>query len=238
VTVVPLRGPHGDLASPADEALRVVTDLVLRLRLAPGSTVTEAELAASHGLSRSHVREALARLRREGLVESLPRAGYRIQPLTVGDARDLFGLRTLLEGEAAALAARRASDLEHLRELDRLSHVAFDPSSDASIAEFLTRNGEFHLAVSKVGGNARLHAALAHCIDHLRRFMHLGLAQGAGGEADTDGHLELLEAIRRQDADAARCLAVSHAQASHRMVLEALLSTDAVQGANLAGHGT
>ncbi|MHB8449480.1 MAG: GntR family transcriptional regulator [Mycobacteriales bacterium] len=208
---------------------------ILRLQFAPGASFTEAELALALRSTRTPVREALARLRREGLVESAPRAGYRVAPLTVKDARDLFGLRTLLEGESAAIAAREGGDLVRLRELDACCQALLDADRPSDIAHFLARNAAFHVAVAQLGGNARLTEALRRVIEQLERYMHLGLALNFRAREIVHEHQDLLAAIMAGDVDQARRVAVQQARASHRMVLDGLLSSDAVQSANIGG---
>jgi DNA-binding GntR family transcriptional regulator len=206
---------------------------ILTLRLAPGEAFTEAELAAELGLSKATVRDALHRLRHEGFVESHGRTGSRVTPVTVKDARDLFALRVLLEAEAASLAARRGGAAEELRALDELSHARYLPTEPDSIASFLSANSAFHLMIATVSGNARLHEALAMCIERSERLFHLGLSLTPSDEDQVHEHHDLVEAIVSGDADAARAVATQHTQASCRNVLDALLSSDAVLMTNL-----
>src|SRR3981189_2992894 len=84
------------------ESLR--TD-ILTCRLAPGDDMREQELAERYAVSRQPVREALLRLEREHLVTVQPRQGYRVNPISLADARDLLRLRL-------ALSLRRRGDRE------------------------------------------------------------------------------------------------------------------------------
>src|SRR5690242_1434669 len=96
-------GPAGDdtsdvtsAASKGEQAYQSIKGRILELHMAPGAPFKEGELATRLGLGKTPVREALARLRREGLVEVAPRSGYRVSPVTLRRARELFGLRTVL----------------------------------------------------------------------------------------------------------------------------------------------
>lgn len=206
---------------------------ILDLRMAPGTDFTEPQLVADLGYSKTPIREALARLRSEGLVEAIARSGYRVTPVTLRDVRDLMALRALLEGEASALAAANGGDAEGLHALEELCRRSYDPADRASIADFLSANHDLHLAVARLSGNARLVEALAHVLEQLQRVMHLGLSLSSRAEEIVHEHQELLEAIVAGDPEAARAVAVGQARSSEQMVMEALLSSDAVQSTNL-----
>ena len=68
---------------------------ILSCRLAPGDDMREQELAERYAVSRQPVREALLRLEREHLVTVQPRQGYRVNPISLSDARDLLRFRHL-----------------------------------------------------------------------------------------------------------------------------------------------
>jgi DNA-binding GntR family transcriptional regulator len=128
------------------------------VRASPGTAFTESSVARELGFSKTPVREALARLRRDGLVEPIARSGYHVAPVTLKDARDLFALLVLLEGEAASLAARHMDDPHHLLVLDLLCKSSFNPRDVSSIKTYMRKNTEFHITVARAGGNAHLAA--------------------------------------------------------------------------------
>lgn len=206
---------------------------ILDLRMPPGSAFTESELVADLGVSKTPIREALARLRQEGLVDALARSGYFVTPVTVKDARDLMGLRTLLEGEAAALAATRGTDLDYLKDLDKLCLASYDPKDRSSVVRFLAANFDFHMAIGQLSGNARLIEALQQVLEQLERVMHLGLTATNRADEIVHEHTDLLNAILSGDAEKARDIAVSQGHSSQRMVLEALLASDVVMSTNI-----
>lgn len=215
------------------EAYWEIKRRILDLRLPPGSAFTESEFVSELKVSKTPVREALARLRQEGLVDAMPRSGYVVTPVTVKDARDLMGLRTLLESEAAALAAARGSDLSRLRELDELSNVSYDPRDRESVVRFLAANFEFHMAIAKLSGNARLVEALQQVLEQLERVMHLGLVATSRSDEIVSEHTELVAAILSGDPERARQVALAQGRTSQRMVLESLLSSEVVLTTNI-----
>jgi len=231
--LVPTPATANETATRSGEAYARLRYEIRTLRLAPGTGFSEADVCDLLGLSKAPVRDALSQLRREGLVVSAARSGYTVAPMTVKDARDLFTLRTLLEGEAAALAATRGGDIERLRQLDVLCQMAYDPTDADSVHEFLAVNSALHLAVADIAGNQRLTDHLTRLLDQSERYMHLGLRLRSRGESIVHEHRELVSAIGAGDSRRARRVAEAQMRESQHMVLDGLLSTDAVLTANI-----
>src|SRR5690606_10251453 len=103
-----------------EQAYATLRERVITGELSPGVEVSEPELAEQLLMSKTPVREALARLCVEGLMEAFPRRGYRVTPVTLKDMNDLFAVRGVLEGTAAAFAAQNLSE-EELEALSRLA---------------------------------------------------------------------------------------------------------------------
>ena len=94
------------------EASRVYSEMkqdVAMCVLAPGSSVSEAELCKRYKTSRTPVREVCRRLATEGLVQIVPFRGYTITPLTIEEYRNLYEVQSVLDPVIAGLAAERAS---------------------------------------------------------------------------------------------------------------------------------
>ncbi len=90
------------------EANRVYAEMkedVVMCVLAPGSSVSEAELCKRYQSSRTPVREACRRLCNEGLVQIVPFRGYTITPLTIEEYRNLYEVQSILDPMIAGLAA-------------------------------------------------------------------------------------------------------------------------------------
>ena len=96
----------------ADRVYDTVRQGILDGTYAQGARLGEADLADSLGVSRTPVREALRRLGSEGLLATLPNKGARVRTWTAGELGDIFDLRALLEGHAAARAATRVTDAD------------------------------------------------------------------------------------------------------------------------------
>src|SRR5687767_12341591 len=91
----------------AAQAFGKLHELIVQLEVAPGSVVTERELAEQVGLGKVPVREALQQLTMTGLVTPRTGAGYEVAPVTLRDARDVFDTWRVLEPAAVELAVQR-----------------------------------------------------------------------------------------------------------------------------------
>ncbi|MBX3031838.1 MAG: GntR family transcriptional regulator [Chloroflexi bacterium] len=223
---------HND-RSRAEVAYEAIKRAIVEVRIRPGQRFTESTLARELGITKTPIRDALQRLVNEGLVESSPRSGYRATPVTLKQARDLFGLRALLESEAAALAASRVQDIDHLNRLDELCRTSYDPSDAESIRTFLIANTAFHTTVATASGNARLARALTEVLVELERLFHLGLALTSRADEIVHEHRDLLQAIVAGDPERARQVALLQARAAQAMVTDALMASPALLETNV-----
>jgi len=217
--------PTHTLAHTAYSTLR---QRITSLQIPPGNGFTEGRIAAELGLSKTPVREALTRLRFEGLVMVDQKVGYRASAVTIKGTREFFALRTLLEGEAARLAATQAVEEEQLRALDELCSSSYAPDDAASVDRFLAANTSFHIMIGRAGGNARLTGMLEVMLVEMERLFRIGLLLSSRAEEIVHEHRDLVNAIMAGDEGLARQVAVAQVHASQRMVLDALISSSEV----------
>lgn len=123
---------------------------------APGLWLPEPMVAASLGLSRTPVREALRMLAAEGSVELIHNRGARVATWDAADIEEVYRLRALLEGHGAALAARNAAP-EQVAEIQALQ-LRYEASigASASARTAVQCNNDFHAAVLRASGSPRL----------------------------------------------------------------------------------
>ena len=194
------------------EKERVYTKLrrdIISLALAPGELLVESALAHRFGVSKAPIREALAILQRDGLVESLSRKGYLVTPITIDDVHDLFEVRVALEGAAAELAATRITP----REIDHLATLQPPPVSSRgpALGKFLDYNREFHLAVARASRNHRLAQLIEETTDEMGRAIAASYELGE--------HVKIVEALRAGDPTRARAAIVEHIRRSQSRAL-------------------
>jgi len=202
--------------------------------LVSGTRLRQAALADEFGVSRTPIREALRKLQASGLVELIPHRGALVRAPTAREIRDAYEVRAELEGLAAELAARRIHqdqlDILHdmqaqFREaLDRMvllrsgGGMPFDPEEET--ARWGRANDGFHQAIQDAAANDVLAAQLLH----LHRSFPRDLTRTVLGESVTllgenvREHEEILAAIERRDAEAAREVMAKHVRHAGALV--------------------
>ncbi|KOT64871.1 MULTISPECIES: GntR family transcriptional regulator [Streptomyces] len=205
-TVPKLERP-GPLRERVYEAL---LELITTRALRPGQHLVESELAGHLGVSRQPVREALQRLNTEGWVDLRPAQGAFVHEPTEEEADQLLTVRTLLEAEAARLAAANAGSAG-IAELEALCDKGEQAVRDDDVETAVATNAEFHAKVMALAGNAVL-ADLAAQVGRRVRWYYTPVARqrGKGSWAE---HRELIAAIT--DRDEARATAVMRAHTEH-----------------------
>ncbi|MEV5432065.1 GntR family transcriptional regulator [Streptomyces sp. NPDC052701] len=196
-----------------DRVYEALLELITTRALQPGQHLVESELAGHLGVSRQPVREALQRLNTEGWVDLRPAQGAFVHEPTEEEADQLLTVRTLLEAEAARLAAAHADDagIEALREVleQGLRAVAAD-DVDTAVA----LNARFHAKIMELAGNAVL-AELAARVDRRVRWYYTPVARQRG-QRSWDEHRELIAAIADRDEQRATRLMREHTEHTRR----------------------
>lgn len=193
-------------------------------RLVPGDRFSEAEIGARLGVSRTPVREALFRLRNEGLLDVESKSGWFVRPIDFGKLEQLYDLRVILE---SASVARLCTQPDPAPELDGLKAVWLVP-----VAERLTDGREvgaldeqFHATLVRAAGNdeiARVHWDVTERIRIIRR---LDFTRGDRIEATYTEHAKILRSVIQRKADAAQLLLRTHIEQSKAEVRKITLAT-------------
>ncbi|MEU6705471.1 GntR family transcriptional regulator [Streptomyces wuyuanensis] len=208
-TVPRLERP-GPLRERVYEAL---LELITTRALPPGRHLVESELAGHLGVSRQPVREALQRLDTEGWVDLRPAQGAFVHEPTEEEADQLLSVRTLLEAEAARLAAANAGSagITALEELcDEGERAVAADDVDLAVAT----NAAFHTKVMELAGNVVL-AELAGQVDRRVRWYYTPVARQRGEQSWIE-HRELIAAISARDERRAAEVMRAHTEHTRR----------------------
>ena len=221
-----------------DELYREIRDRILR-REFPADTKlpTENALCEQFRVSRTVVREALANLRKEGLVYSKRGSGTFVTrrpgpvsdvPATLGsivDVERFLELRTVLEGEIAALAAQRRRK-KHIQAITAAIEGLETVSGAGAEQDFA-----FHLAVAEATGNPFFVFALQNIRPQTLVGMRLGRSLSVLFPAERlnlvkEEHSVVLKAIVKKDAEAARAAMHAHIDSYRRRLIHGTKSQD------------
>lgn len=162
-----------------DTAYAALCDAIVDGTLAPGEQLHDGELCAWLGLSRTPVRDALARLADEGLVEMAPQRYTRVAPLDAADARDAFPLLAVVHALATELAVPRLTP-EDLDALRRENDAFVQALTAADGARAYAADDRFHAVFVTASCNNEVQRALARVTPRLQRLqrLHLGTLPG------------------------------------------------------------
>ena len=205
----------GLFATKSDFAYTRVRELILSGELEPGAVINQATLARQIGISTTPLREALKRLKQQGLVELDAHRDARVTPLDAEEARDLLEVRRSLDPLAASLAAERRSkqDVAEMRaSLEGLDALPSNPT-----VEQLVAHRRFHSSVYRASHNALLVETLDGLWDTADRYRRHGLQVERSAEEramKAREHTLLFEAIVEGDADTAADVMRAHIQTS------------------------
>ena len=184
-----------------DLAYRRLRGAILSGALAPGDPLRIDELAGELALSRTPVREALARLRDEGLVQTRPRSGTRVSPLRLDEARQALDVISAMH----ELAVRSAVPRLHERHLAQLAQAAqhFEEAVKGGDDErAIDADDEFHDVFVGVAANGPLRETIVRFMPLLRRAEALRFGT-LPGRRSIAAHRSIIAAARRGDTEAA-----------------------------------
>ncbi|MBO0874634.1 MAG: GntR family transcriptional regulator [Pseudonocardia sp.] len=208
-------------SSAAQRAYLAIVDRMASGELEPGSWLREESLAASLGISRTPVREALRRLNSEGLVRLERNRGAQVVAWTREQVLEIYGLRAAVEGYVASIVARKIGEEElaklaaNVVEYERVIAVG----GQGSIQQVAALNNEFHSIVLDATGNDSLRFLLTGVLGlplvrrTFLRYTARDLARSI------EHHRELIEAFRRRDAETAEMIMKVHIRTAQHAVL-------------------
>jgi DNA-binding GntR family transcriptional regulator len=211
-------------ASLGDRVYELLREYLRSGQVTWGEPLREAALAARLGVSRTPVREALARLASEGLAEAQGRS-FTVPALTGEDLEDIYELRLLLETEAMRQAARREDRDEGIAEVKRALAEAAAAHTRGDAEGFIAANSLFRAAWLAIVRNRRLVRTVQLYADHVRALALLTLGDAQRQKIVLRGMKDILAALERRDENEAveamrRYLSISRSamlQAAGRM---------------------
>lgn len=195
---------------------------ILTLALKPGAQLDEVSLAARFQLSRSPVRDALARLASEGLVTILPNRTTIVTPFEIEEFPNYISALDLIQRAVTRLAAihRTEKELEDIREADEAYMSALTQGDFQLMTE---ENKRFHLVIAKAGKNPYLTGYYERLLGEGQRLLHLHfdyIVNSAQSHNLGRDHADIIEAIARKDANLAETAAHDHTMLFQRRFLD------------------
>jgi DNA-binding GntR family transcriptional regulator len=219
--------------SATEQAYRAIKRGILSNKLKAGEPVPSDRFVRELGVSRTPVREAMLRLEREGLIDIRPRMGTFVSHLNVGQIREMYDVRRLLEGQAARLAAVRPSQQELARVGRELR--ACNPEVLGDCRRMSDAGQLLHGYIREHCGNETLTAMLRSLDDHFTRFRSLSLSMPDKIRSSHGEHLAILDALDAADPDRAERLTRSHFEHAAQFLLDSILGAPQAHQMTVAG---
>jgi len=174
----------------------------------------ERQLAEQLGISRTPIREALARLAQDGLVEILPRKGVFIHRKSLDEIQDIIVTWAGLESVAAHLAAVDASDAD----IKALRKFAMNNSLSAShqeLSQYSDANIKFHLAIFDLSGSPLLKSTAEGLLAHMYAVRRRAMGENDRASHSVADHMEIIDALGSRDRELAARLVREHTMRLH-----------------------
>ncbi|ENM3791746.1 GntR family transcriptional regulator [Vibrio cholerae] len=205
-------------------------EAIVEGELAPGSKISEPELAKRFQVSRGPLREALMRVEGLGLIERIPHIGARVIQLSPIKLVELYAVREALEGMAARLAARNITEIE-LAGLGSLLSTHSTHIDQVEGASYFHQQGDFdfHYRIIQASRNQQLIGLLCDELYHLLRMYRYQSPRSHSRPVEAlEEHKFILRAIRQRDEELAEMLMRRHISRS-RQLIEQQIMLDAQQ---------
>jgi len=195
---------------------------IIEGRFRPGQRLITEDLAADFGVSRIPVREALRALDAAGWVEIRPRHGVYVRRWSRSELQQLFDVRTLLEGEAAWLAAKRRTE-DHVLQL-KTNVVDYERAIRHDAPDVPELNRQFHRIISRATANRVLDEHL-DVIGRRVQWYFFSVTAGRSLESARE-HRDLLAALEAQDSAESKKLMIAHVGRTRNAVASVLAELD------------
>jgi len=195
-----------DPRSLAEKAYQILVRKIIQLDLIPGEPLAEKNLIEELEIGRTPIREALQRLAVEGLVVHMPNRGMFVSEVNATSAQHIYEFRSLIEGQAARLAATRATDKE-VRDLTTLHLALVEATENDDIDRYVDCDRQFYSVLARAAQNIYLAEVIPRIFNlHLRLWFMI--SERVGGWHDiARAHEEMtkdvVEAIARREPDEA-----------------------------------
>lgn len=207
----------------ADQVAETLREMILTGEIAPGSRITQSQIAEQLEVSTMPVREALLRLGAEGFLVAAPNRSFTVRPIREEDIRDIYWAHAVLAGELTARACENSDDafvaLLREREADLLKAARRRDRAEMDVA-----NWRFHREINKAADAPKLWMLLHATLRYIPTAFY-ALVPAWAVESER-GHAELLDAFQARDVEAAREAAATHVQAAGELLISSFWGSD------------
>lgn len=193
-------------------------DQILRGEIGPQERLIETKIAQEIGTSRTPVREALHNLEVEGLIESIPRVGYRVRFLSQAELEEICAIRATIEAMAASWAMNKAHQ-KLVAELKKNIARSEKIISAGAVGAFVELDAQFHEIIARLSGSPRLLELAQTLRRHMLRYRIESIYTTENVVRAIGGHQGILLAIEQADREGVGKAIAGHLEQSKRDIL-------------------
>ncbi len=174
---------------------------ILSGEIGPNERLIETKIAKDIGTSRTPVREALHSLEQEGLIESIPRIGYKVRVINDHEAVEIWEIRSAIETLAARWACENARE-KLTKELRKNIALSEKTISQDEVQSFVELDAQFHEIIARLSGGKRLLELAQSLRRHALRYRIKSINLPGTALRAIEGHKGILRAIEANDHEA------------------------------------
>lgn len=193
----------------SSRVFRTIRENILSGRYAPDEELKEKNIGDELGVSRTPVREALRQLELEGLVTIIPNKGAAVVGISQKDIRDIYEIRSRLEGLCARWAAANITK-EQLEELEETIYLSDFHSAKGNSEQVVELDNRFHEILYNASGSRELRHVLLDFHHYVQRVRLITLAVPKRAAGSNEEHRKLVEALKLHDEGLSEKLANEH----------------------------
>lgn len=185
----------------------------------PHQHLIEAKIAQDIGTSRTPVREALHSLELEGLIESIPRVGYVVKPISEAEVEEICEIRAAIEGVAARWAMGKATQ-KLIEDLKKNILISEEKAAQGDPKAFVELDAQFHETIARLSGSKRLQELGQTLRRHMLRYRIQSIYLIDNVLRAIQGHKGILEAIEKGDLEEVNRAIKCHLEQSKKDILK------------------
>jgi len=209
-----------------DQVVEAIVSEIADGTLASNARLIQDELARAYGVSRQPVQQALLLLRNDGLVREAPGRGLIVAPLDVEFVRNLYQIRTMLDGLAARMAAENGAERASKEGRERVAR-GLSAVESGSLAAQIVADIEFHAFVGELSGNPLIGETTRPHWPYMRRVMGEVLRDDEDMPRTIwDEHAVILDAIIAGNGNQAEALSREHVSRAAEVIVARLRSRE------------
>jgi DNA-binding GntR family transcriptional regulator len=200
-----------------EKVYKHLRDQILGGRIPLTATLIEARLAKQIGISRTPIREALHFLEKEGLLEAIPRVGYRVTPVQWEEVEEISEIRKVVEALAVRWVIKRITPTE-LDAINANIALSRERVRKGNMESFVDLDAEFHELIAQASGSRRILELICRLRIDMLRYRMKSLHRQDTASLALDGHQRILKAIVERDEAGAEAAVRDHLDQARKYI--------------------